>query len=168
MATELSGSIKAVLNLLETKDIGDLGEASFPLSLTKEWKITDGTGSGQADILYADSRTLAASADEDLDLAGVLSDIFGATIAAAKIRAIYIYARAENPHPIVLTSDGSAGVPLFKALGDGIQIPAGATFLLVAPLNGFPVTATTGDLLNVAAGADDDHVYDIIVLATSA
>jgi hypothetical protein len=93
----------------------------------------------------ADAR---ASASEDLDVAGVLADALGATIAAAEVVAIAIVADAATP----TTSRSRAPRerrPAFLAAGDGVAIGPGDIFLLTNR-KGIGVTPATGDLIHVA------------------
>ncbi|MBI1179105.1 MAG: hypothetical protein GC201_01005 [Alphaproteobacteria bacterium] len=57
----------------------DLGTPVAPVSVSKRIQIAPGTDLDEADILWADERTIAASGNEDLDLAGVLSGPLGGT-----------------------------------------------------------------------------------------
>src|SRR3970282_179496 len=56
----------------------DLTKVQAPLSFTHALAITNGTGAGQADVLFTDTRSVAAA--EDLDVSGgSLTAGFGAT-----------------------------------------------------------------------------------------
>jgi hypothetical protein len=151
--------------------VGDLGTAKFPFGLSVEQAFADGTGSGQADRVFTDQRTLAGSATEDLDLAAVLADIYGATITAAKIKAIAIRASVNNnvANSVNVTRPASNGVPLFMAAGDGISLAPGEVFVWFAPTgSGKAVTAGTGDLITITNGAGTNSVtYDVVILGTS-
>jgi hypothetical protein len=61
-------------------------------TLTYSYRQTFGYGAGalQCNALWHDSRTLAASANEDLDLYGSLSDGFGSTLNFANIKILII------------------------------------------------------------------------------
>jgi hypothetical protein len=149
--------------------VADLGTPTMPFSLTNDIALTSGTGANQADRVFTDQRTLAASGTEDLDLAAVLSDAFGATITFAKIKAVIIKAAAGNTNDVQLTRPASNGVPLFLAAGDGIAIKPGGAFVWVAPGTGITVTAGTGDLLTLTNSAGGTGVtYDIVIVGTSA
>jgi hypothetical protein len=121
----------------------------------------------QADRLYFETRTLAASAGEDLDLAGSLADPLGATITDAEIVAIYIAAASANTNDVQLTRPASNGVPIFLAAGDGLPIGPGDFFLMTSR-KGITVTAGTGDLLHLLnGGAGTGVTYDVLVLGRS-
>lgn len=144
---------------------GDLGIPQDLIDVSKQMEFTPGTAAvGQTNVLFSDTRTLAASASESLDLAGVLADALGATIAAAEVTEIYIAAAAGNTNDVQLTRPASNGVPLFLAAGDGYGLGPG-DFSVRTYRNGIAVTAATGDLVTVTnGGAGTPVTYDIIIL----
>jgi hypothetical protein len=150
----------------------DLGTVSAPFSLSSSVALATGTGAGQADKVFADTRTLAASATEDLDLAGVLTDAFGAAITFARIKAVIVTADADNTNLVQITRPASNGVPLFMAAGDGIALRPGAVFAWfsgVADATGVAVTAGTGDLLTLTNSAGTTGVtYAVLIVGCSA
>jgi hypothetical protein len=167
----LSSTIKlAVAASLAT--VQDLGTAQAPVSLSQSVQLTSGTAAGQADRIFADTRTLAASGTEDLDLAGALLDGLGGTAVFARIKALIIRAAAGNTNLVQVIRPASNGVPLFMAAGDGIGLRPGETLALVAgPADaiGHVVTAATGDLLTITNSAGTTGVsYDIVVIGCSA
>ena len=149
----------------------DLVEASVPLAVTHALTLTDGTGAGQADLIFHDRRTLAASANEDIDLNGVLTKL-GQTVNFARIRAVVVLASSENTNDVQVTRPSANGVPLFMAAGDGIALRPGEAFAWLggaADATGKVVTAGTADLLNVAnSGAGSSVTYDVIIIGCSA
>jgi hypothetical protein len=164
----LTGTLKALISLSETKVI-DLGSAAFPIAKEYSWKITSGTGVDQADLVFSDQRTLGAGANEDLDLAAALTSVYGASLTYARIKALLIKAAAANPNNLTLSRPASNGVPLFAAAGDAIIIRPGGVFAWWAPdATAIAVTAGTGDLLNLLAGAGGNHVYDVVIIGASA
>jgi hypothetical protein len=150
----------------------DLGTASAPASLTSSVALATGTGAGQADKVFADTRTLSASATEDLDLAGVLTDALGTAITFARIKAVIVTADADNTNSVQITRPASNGVPLFMAAGDGIALRPGASFAWFAgdaDATGVAVTAGTGDLLTLTNSAGSTGVtYSVLIVGCSA
>jgi hypothetical protein len=143
----------------------DLGTPNILVDILKTMEFTPGTAAvGQANILFSDTRTLTASSNESLDIAGVLADALGATIAAAEIVAIYVAAAPGNTNDVQITRPASNGVPLFLAAGDGFAIGPG-DFFLRTYRNGVAVTAATGDLVNIAnGGAGTSVTYDVVII----
>lgn len=147
----------------------DLGSVALPFALSSSLSLANGIGANQADRVFTDERTLAASATEDLDLAGVLLDAFGQAITFAKIKAIIVKAAAGNTNDVVVTRPVANGAPLFLAAGDGINVKPGGTFAWFAPGTGVTVTPSTADLITLTnGGAGTPVTYDIVIIGTSA
>lgn len=148
----------------------DLGTATLPVDDREVYTWSSGTGNSQSDLIWTDTRTIAASGNEDLDLAGSLTDAFGSTLTFVELRAVKITASSANTNNVRVTRPASNGVPLFLAAGDGIDLPPGSTFMFACPTNGhIAVTAGTGDLLNIAnSGSGTGVTYDIEIIGASA
>lgn len=151
----------------------DLGEAVATMSKNYRATLTDGTTAGKADRIFHDTRTLAASATEDLDLAGVLTDPLGAVLNFARIKGLIIVAAAANVNNVVVGGAATNGfVSPFGAAAHTVTVRPGATLALLAgsgDATGYAVTAATGDLLKVAnSGAGSTVTYDVIVIGASA
>lgn len=148
----------------------DLGTAEFPVSLAAAIALAAGTGANQSDRLFSDTRTLTASASESLDLAGSLTDAFGATITMARIKAILVTASSGNTNDVQVTRPAANGVPLFLAASDGLPVRPGGAFLWVAPdATGIAVTAGTGDLITFTNSAGSTSVtYSVVIVGASA
>lgn len=164
-------SAKFVTSLVATlTDPLDLSTPSDALDYVKRITLTSGTGADQGNMLWHDQRTLAASATEDLDLAGSLVNGLGDTQTFAKIKALIVYAATANTNNVQVTRPASNGVPLFLAAGDGIPVLPGGLFSWIAPnAAAIAVTAGTGDLLTFTNSAGSTSVtYDVIILGASA
>ena len=135
-----------------------------------EITLTPGTSSGNADLIFMDTRTLAASATENLDLAGSLTDPLGATLTFVTIKAIYVKAASANTNNVVVGGAGSNTLlGIFSDATDKIVVKPGGVFMWVAPATGATVTASTGDILLVANSSSGSSVtYDIVIIGTSA
>ncbi|HVH49963.1 MAG TPA: hypothetical protein VM760_08835 [Sphingomicrobium sp.] len=159
------GDIALRINLTQS-GTGDIGTPKMRATVDKVLSLTEGTdATNKANILFADTRTLAASANENIDLSGALSDAFGASIAAAEIVAIYIAAESTNTNSVNVTRPASNGfIGPFLAASDGVGIKPGEYALFVSQ-SGWAVTAATGDLINVANSAGSTEVvFDIIIV----
>lgn len=150
----------------------DLGSSAAKRSISASVALTSGTGAGQADLLFADTRTLAASATEDLDLAGALADAFGTAQVFARVKALVVQADSGNTNNVQVTRPSSNGWPVFMAAGDGVALRPGETLALIsgaADAIGHVVTAATGDLLTITNSAGTTGVtYSIAVFGCSA
>lgn len=148
----------------------DLVTAASPLVSSTRIDLESGTGLGAADMQWSDRRTLAASATEDLDLAGSLTGPLGTTLTFARVKAVLIKAASGNTNDVQVTRPASNGAPLFLAAGDGLAVKPGGLFLWVAPnAAGVAVTGATGDLLTLTNSAGSTSVtYDVVILGASA
>jgi len=148
---------------------GDLQTATAPLSLSKKIQMLTGTGTSQADLMFTDTRTLAASGTEDLDLKGSLLTPLGQAFTPAKLKAVIVSAASGNTNDVQVTRPASNGVPLFLAAGDGLLVKPGGVFVWVGPPSGVTVTAATGDLITVTNSSSGTSVtYDVVLIGTSA
>lgn len=168
----IQGKVSARVDLQQGQAF-DLGSAVLPVLKEYGAYLTNGVGAGQADKIFHDQRTLAASANEDLDLNGAgLTDAFGAALAFVKVKAVIVSAAAANPNPITLGGAAANGfISWVGSATDKVSIRPGATLALIAgaaDASGYAVTAATADLLRVTAGAGGNHTYDVIVIGTSA
>jgi hypothetical protein len=165
MTAGVRGEIDLSISLVQTGAAG-LGTPKLPVNIAEILSLEAGTDLvTKADILWqSKARSIALSSSENIDLAGALSDAFGATIAAAEIVAIYVKATAANTNNVVLGA--AASNPWIGPMGGtgtyAVKPGEWATFVSKA---GWPVTAATGDLLKVAnSGAGTPVVYDILVV----
>ncbi len=169
----MATSLKTILNLSVKAALSnplDLVTGAAPLEYDYKKTFTNGTTANAADLVFSDTRTIAASSNEDLDLAGVLTSIYGSTLTFVEIRAIMIAASSSNTNNVRVTRPASNGVPLFLAASDGIDVPPGGVFFWACPSDGkVTVTAGTGDLINVANSSSGSSVtYDVIIVGVSA
>lgn len=172
LAATVAASIAATLTeAAPTSDLGASAGGFAKGAITHSESITDGTGAGEADLLFSDQRTVTDGNTEDLDLSGVLTDAFGATISAVRIKAIAIRAAEANTTDLTIGADATAPwVGLLNAAGT-ITLRPGMSIVAIADgadATGMAVTATTADILQVANGAGADATYDIIVIGASA
>lgn len=155
---------------VQQSNVIDLATGELDLSLTGTITFTDGAGANQVDRLFSDRRTLAASASEDLDLAGVLTDAFGATITNARIKAIVIKASSANTNNVVVgAASSNAFVGFFGADTHTLAIKPGGFLVIAVPdATGWAVTAGTADLLKIAnSGGTTTVTYDIAILGAA-
>jgi len=165
--TSLTAVVKASISAIFKKTL-DGRDAVDRIPESSDIALGYGTGYGKIDIDFMDVRTLAASTSENLDLAGSLTDAFGQTITAAKIKAIEI----ENPEASLsnLTVGAAASntfVGPFADATDAIVLKPGDKTVIVSR-TGWTVTASTGDILKVANGSGGSVNYTIKLLGASA
>lgn len=168
----LNGSIKIMADFIQ-EAAADLERGRSEVHGAFVQQYGDGAGAGQANVMFTDRRTLAASADEDLDLSGSLASLLGPAV-FARVKTVLIVAAAANPTDGVLrVTRPSAGVPfpnitaedsIFPDIG-----PGGMRLMSEGTAAGVAVTASTADLINIAnTSATAAATYDIVVIGASA
>jgi len=146
-----------------------LGTVRDQINLDYTTALGPGTGAGQANVIYRATRTLTASATEDLDLSGTaLTDGLGAAVALTKAKAVVVHAAAANTNNVII-GGGNTTFSLFVAASDAYAIKPGGTFVLTAPaaagLTIVPVLGGATDLLTVTNSAGSTPVsYDVVVI----
>ncbi|MFF8656822.1 hypothetical protein [Streptomyces huasconensis] len=167
----LSSALSMAATISQTKAL-DLTTVADPLQFRRAVNLTDGTTAGKADKVFHDRRTLAASATEDLDLAGALLDAFGAAITFVRVKGLFISAAAANQNNLVVGNATSNGwATLLNATGTLTLRPGASVGAMAgqADPTAYVVTAGTGDVLKVAnSGAGSAVTYDIVIVGASA
>lgn len=146
----------------------DVANARQEVNLQRSLALLSGTGAGQADLFFGDTRTLAASGTEDLDLAGGLTDAFGATLTHVEVVGLLISAAAANTNNVLVGGAASNAWAAAFGADDVLVLKPGATLFLLCDA-GYAVTAGSGDLLKVAnSGSGTGVTYTIAVIGRSA
>lgn len=170
----LNARLLAQLTAAQT-GANDFGGPNFDIKVLNEMVLEDGTTVNKADILYADERQVASATNDDIDLAGVLSNAFGATITMVEMIALLIINKARNG--TANTTNLTIGVgsnPFVGFLGGTTPtvgpLRPGGMFLIASPdAAGIgTVTAGTGDILRVANSSGAAATYQIAILARTA
>lgn len=148
---------------------GDFGDAAVPTRMERSFKFKPGAGANQANVIFADKRTINASTSENLDLAGVLIDQLGQVATFTKVRAIAFLADPANVNDVVVGGHATAAFAApFGASNNTVKVKPGGMLVIVAPdANGYPVVATTSDMLQVANGGAGTAVnYGVVLLGS--
>lgn len=165
----LTTTIETRINAYQSSSSGlSPTEAKHGINYAKS--LVSGTATGQADVAWGKTATLAASANEDLDLAGSLSAALGGSAVFVKVKAIQVTADEGNVNNVVI--GGAAATQFvgpFGAATHTVAVPPGGTFLVTAPAAGWTVGAGASDFLRVANSSSGSTVtYKILVIGTSA
>lgn len=159
---ELTGTISVKYKgaYSDSPDIGILSHAFAELFSNT---LTNGTGANQANTIFSDNRSI--SGNDDIDLAGGLTDSFGNTLTYTSVKAIIIKAADANSANIIMGAEGANPfATIFNDATDAILIPPGGMFVLTNPAaDGFAVTAGTGDILRFAP-ASGTQAFDLIII----
>lgn len=154
-----------------TNDLGSNAIAgSIDLGTLDDFSLATGTAVGQADRVFSDTRQVNASTNDDLDLAGSLTDSFGVTVSFVKIKGIYVKSALANTQNFTVGAAAANGWSTLLAATAITMRPGQRWGAAVDPTDNtaWGVTAGTGDLLRIANGAGSQITYDIIIVGTSA
>ena len=165
-----TGKISLLLSGLLTA-AADIESPQSTLADRLDWDFASGTGNNQADQIWSDERTLSASATENLDLAGSLTNALGQTVTFAEVRAIVVEALTGNTNDVLVGGAASNQfAPMFGDVSDIVKVKPGGAFMVVAPKDGqLGVTAGSGDILKIANSAGSTSVtYRITIIGTTA
>lgn len=163
----LTASIKLTVEGTEAVSV-DLGGKSATFTKKVTQNFTDGSGAGQVSKYVADSRTLAGTSSEELDLSGGFTDAFGNSILFTRVVCIAIIASADNDGNLVV---GAAAANAFAApfadASDAVIVrPGGVMLLQCQDATGYAVVADTGDLLQVENLGSETAAYDVVILGS--
>lgn len=170
MADTLAIDVLAKVSWL-FQDALDLSTVSDVSSLEYKKSLADGTGADQADKMWHDQRTILTAADDDLDLAGVLTNAFGATVTFVKIKGILIVNTSTTAgDELYLDSSVTNGflAPFNGSATSKVEIGADSPLLLCSKKDGWTVTAATGDILRIHNANAGSVTYKIVIWGTSA
>lgn len=168
----LTAALRIAIAARQTATL-DLSNAHASLAQDYPLTLTDGAAAGQANRMFADTRTVAPGGVDDLDLAGGgLLDVLGAPVSFARVKALIVAAAAGNTNDVVV---GGAPTGAFASWAGGaghtVVVPPGAVHALLAGQadpDGWPVTPTSGDVLRIAnSGAGTPVTYDITIIGAA-
>ena len=116
--------------------------------------FTDGTGAYQANKWHRSKRTIAAGANDDIDLYGSLVDPRGNVLNFARVVSVVIaIIGADGTKALRIGPNGVANAwqGPFGGVGAGVYLTTNLTLPLIdISATGWPVTAGTGDILRVS------------------
>ncbi len=126
---------KILLQILATESSSsDLSSTTRVTNVSRTINFANGTGENQAEIVWSDSRTIAADDGDILDFGAGLADDRG-SVEFTAIKAIYIRNTGTVPLSWLSLADpedwGSG--PLQASESEGLQIAAGGVMLLTNP-----------------------------------
>jgi hypothetical protein len=171
----ITGTLRASMRVTQT-GANDFGEDRNTPLIQAALDLANGTGANQADIFWADQRTVATASNDDLDLAGSLTDAFGTTVAAAELVAVLIInaPRSGAANTTNLTVGAASSNPITGFMGGtsptfGPIRPGGFLYFGCGDAGGFgAVAGGSADTLRIANSSGASATYQIAVLARTA
>lgn len=159
----ITGTIGGSFSVHDRRTVGINVAADIPVNWAPSTAFADGSGAGQANVLYQGSLALVAGVF-NFDLAGTLTDSFGTTVALARVKAIGFQNNGTNI--MTLGNHATAAWATWLGATSTKVVRPGGWFIEVAPdATGWAVTATTADILKIA-GTGTDGFY-IFILGSS-
>jgi hypothetical protein len=166
MAATLAGKVTVQLDAILTNAVG-LAAVQANLSRGLGQPMATGTGANQWDKVYSEVAK-SLSGNYDLDLAGVLLDVFGGVITFARVKAIVAFADPSNTGDVLVgAAAANAFFGPFGSATDKVRVRPGGALCLFAPdATAWAVTAATADILRFAPSAGTQLV-DFAILGAS-
>ncbi len=167
----VAASIRAALSFSQSGAESFAGGPNWAGAMEKVVSLLNGTGANQFDLGYMKERTIASASNDDIDIAGVLTDPLGATITAAKLVALLIINEAKDGVQNTTNLTIGGGLNTVPGFANALApIGPGGILLLASPgASGLAtVTAGTGDIIRVANSSGAQAKYLIAALARSA
>lgn len=121
--------------------------------------LETGTSASQNDLLFVDeTKSFTGTTAQDIDLAGSLSPAIGSTLTFVEVTGMLIIVKTTTSG-VTLSVGGKATntfINWVAAANDELIVQADGCFLLTAPVDGYAVTASTGDILELTPSATLD------------
>jgi hypothetical protein len=168
-STKLSLTLSAAIT-----SAPDLATVTATARKTLSETLDSGTGAGQADLVFCDTRSLATGATENLDLAGgSLTSPLGAALTFVEVVGILVVAASANTTDLTVGNGTNpvVGGPFGATGTNTIVLQPGGVFLWQvgsSATSAVQVTAATADILKVTNAAGATASYDIVLIGRSA
>lgn len=143
---------------------GDGGTATLDLNSALSKSIANGVGLNQANAVYIDDFSIAASGSLNIDLTS-LTDRFGAALSFSKVKEILLIANDTNVNDVIY---GNGTNPFVGPLSVGtatVTLKPGNVFHVTNySAAGWTVTDTTADTIKLANSSSGTAVTGTIVI----
>lgn len=145
----LSGNLRIIWTNSFQNTVG-ISTATDSLSDTTQSVWTNGTGANKAQIIAHGTFGVSTSSSHDIDLSEGLATPYG-TAALTSVKYLYLEntSTAVGAQCRIGNTLNSFSSP-FGTAGDKISLDPGGLFLTASPVNGYPVTGGTNDILTVS------------------
>lgn len=169
MAVRKTLKITEIVN--ETNPDQGIGQVPSSLSHDVSYTVeqTSGTAASEQDLVWSDRDSVANGAPDTFDLSGGLtSKLDGSAVTFVEVTDLWIRNKSTTTGENLQVGGGSnPWVTWVGASGDIVIVPPGGILKLSSPIDGFGVTAGTGDILQIASSSGTIS-YDIKIEGRSA
>jgi len=152
LVVQLSGSFENPL---------DNSTVVQPLDYQRQVTVMNGTSTGQSSNYFEDTRTIASSTSEVLNLANLSSNAFGSAISFSRIKCLWMLASSTNSAPLQIGGSTATTFPIFGSSVNTLHLRPGGQLVMQAD-DGTAYGSTNGNL-QVLSTAGDVATYRIFV-----
>lgn len=135
----VSGKVAGKITKTHADGSQQFDDFSFPILLTPS----------DADLLFHNQYSIAGSGSQNIDLSGALTDAVGQSCVFSKVYAVMIYVTTATPGTIVNIGNSNF-LTWLGATGDLVKLGPTGLLILANTIDGYAVTASTGDILTIA------------------
>lgn len=130
-----------------------------------DFSLTFGTGSGQANWLYYASRTVATVTADNLDLSGSLTDAFGNSITATKLKLLIVaIASPDGTKALRVGPQSVSNAATLNFSGSTAYITVTDWCAVVnEPVAGYTISAGSSDVLGIYNPSAGSVTYSILM-----
>lgn len=163
MATTLAGTLNVGLDFLYPKADTGVQLSGIIKYTNAPTSYTNGSGSYQVNAAYLLLADTLAGTSKSFDLDyGAIFDVYGAGLIFTRIKFLYIKNLSTTAsQKLTLTGDFLTQATVGVAATGHIVGPGGI-YMLDNPIDGYAVTATTGDVITITNTVS--FAYDIVLL----
>lgn len=159
-------AVRASIDIVRTAT-PDGGSSRIEQAVKCAAELANGTTDGKADLAFIDSRTLASNTPESIDLSGSLTGADGLPVVFAEVCALLIENPATNTTDLTIGNVTNGAQLMFGGATHTIVLKPGDFFLAYAKA-GWPITASTADLLKIANASGASNTYNLAIIGRSA
>lgn len=141
---------------------GDLGNPAKVHRIDKDLVFTSGNGSSQFNKVYSD----IASSTLTYDVAAGVTDLQGAAITMSKLGLLFAENKGTTSGDVMRVGGDANSVPVFGAAAQYLTLGPQGFALIVNPVDGWTVTAGTGDIVT-ATHTTGTYDHNVVIAGRS-
>lgn len=161
----IDGTISATFQANDRRTVGINANANLPINVQPATTFSNGTGAGQAQVLYQASRTLSGSTDSLNINSGSLSDSYGTAVALTAVKAIYIQNLSTTSTITIGNAGSNPWSGLLSATGT-ITLQPGDWMVVCSPTAAGWAASSTSAVIQVAGTSGQSYQIALLGLGT--